>query len=265
VPSASPLASDRVIRLIGAAVVVAVIAATTAISGAGQGAPPAYEPPRTPDGHPDLQGIWQVVNTAVWNLQDHAASLGVPAGVGVMKGEIPYLPSALARRRENFQNRLTDDPEANCYLVGVPRLTYMPYPFQIVQTPRQMTFLYEYVHAIRNVYLEGPHPEGPIQWWLGDSRGNWDGDTFVVDVIHFTDQTWLDRSGNYHSDALHVVERYTRTGPDHILYEATIEDPKIFSRPWTISMPLYRRQEENARLLEYECFAYEYTEGPITR
>lgn len=264
-PSASPSASDRVIRLIGAAVVVAVIAATTAISGAGQGAPPAYEPPRTPDGHPDLQGIWQAVNTAVWNLQDHAASLGVPAGVGVMEGEIPYLPSALARRRENSRNRLTDDPEANCYLVGVPRLTYMPYPFQIVQTPRQMTFLYEYVHAIRNVYMEGPHPEGPIQWWLGDSRGSWDGDTFVVDVIHFTDQTWLDRSGNYHSDALHVVERYTRTGPDHILYEATIEDPKVFSRPWTISMPLYRRQEEHARLLEYECFAYEYTEGQIAR
>lgn len=260
-PSESPSASDQVIRLIGAAVVVAMIAATTAISGAGQGAQPAYEPPRTPDGHPDLQGVWQTVNTAVWNLQDHAASLGVPAGVGVMEGEIPYLPSALARRRENFRNRLTDDPEANCYLVGVPRLTYMPYPFQIVQTPRQVTFLYEYVHAIRNVYMEGPHPEGTIQWWLGDSRGSWDGDTFVVDVIHFTDQTWLDRSGNYHSDALHVVERYTLTGPDHMLYEATIEDSKVFSRPWTINMPLYRRQEENARLLEYECFAYEYTES----
>ena len=219
-----------------------------------------WEEPRTSDGRPDLQGIWQAVNAAVWNLEDHTASLGVPAGLGVMEGEIPYLPSALARRRENFRNRLTDDPEANCLLVGVPRLTYMPYPFQIFQTPRQTTFLYEYVHAIRNVYMEGPHPEGPIQWWLGESRGRWDGDTLVVDVVHFTDQTWLDRSGNYHSDALHVVERYTLTGPDHMLYEATIEDPKVFSRPWTISMPLYRRQEENARLLEYECFAYAYSE-----
>ena len=251
----------RVIRLIVATVAATLVAVATAIPAMGQDVTQTYQAPRTPDGRPDLQGIWQAVNTAVWNLEDHAASLGIPAGVGVVQGKIPYLPLALARRRKNFRNRLTDDPEANCYLVGVPRLAYMPYPFQIVQTPRQTTFLYEYVHAIRNVYMQGPHPEGPIQWWLGDSRGSWDGETLVVDVVHFTDQTWLDRSGNYHSDALHVVERYTRTGPDHMLYEATIEDPNIFSRPWTISMPLYRRQEEHARLLEYECFAYQYSES----
>jgi hypothetical protein len=141
-------------------------------------------------------------------------------------------------------------------MVGVPRITYMPYPFQIVQAADQVTLLYEYVHSVRNVYLNSPHPKGPIQWWMGDSRGRWDGETLVVDVVHFTDQTWFDRSGNYHSAALHVVERYTRTGPDHLQYEATIEDPKVFARPWTISLPLYRRREPNVRLLEYECYAY---------
>jgi hypothetical protein len=141
-------------------------------------------------------------------------------------------------------------------MVGVPRITYMPYPFQIVQSPKQITILYEYVHTLRNIYLDSPHPQGPIQWYMGDSRARWDGETLVVDVVHFTDQTWLDRSGNFHSDALHVVERYTRTGPDHMLYEVTIEDPKVFTGPWKMSMPLYRRQEKNAQLLEYECYAY---------
>ena len=216
-----------------------------------------YRAPRTPDGHPDLQGIWQALNTAVWNIEDHAPELGVPAGQGIVEGgEIPYLPSALALRQENFRKRLTDDPEAKCYMAGVPRITYMPYPFQIVQQGDQVSILYEYVHTVRNIYLNSPHPKGPIQWWMGDSRGRWEGETLVADVVHFTDQTWFDRSGNYHSAALHVVERYTRTGPDHILYEATIEDPKVFSRPWKISLPLYRRQERNVRLLEYECYAY---------
>ena len=220
-----------------------------------------YRAPRTPDGQPDLRGIWQALNTAVWNIEDHAAELGVPAGQGIVEGgEIPYLASALAKRQHNFANRRTDDPEAKCQMPGVPRITYMPYPFQIAQTANQVTILYEYVHTFRNIYLDSPHPKGPISWWMGDSRARWEGDTLVVDVVHFTDQTWLDRSGNYHSDALHVIERYTRTGPDHMLYEATIEDPNVFSRPWKISMPLYRRQEANARLLEYECYAYLETE-----
>ena len=217
----------------------------------------AYRAPRTPDGHPDLQGIWQALNTAVWNIEDHAPELGVPGGQGIVDGgEIPYLPSALGLRQENFRKRLTDDPEAKCYMAGVPRITYMPYPFQIVQQGDQVSILYEYVHTVRNIYLNSPHPKGPIQWWMGDSRGRWEGETLVADVVHFTDQTWFDRSGNYHSAALHVVERYTRTSPDHMLYEATIEDPKVFSRPWKISLPLYRRQERNVRLLEYECYAY---------
>ena len=217
--------------------------------------------PRTADGHPDLQGIWQALNTAVWNLEDHAGELGVPASQSVVQGgEIPYLPSALARREENYRNRRTEDPEAKCQMVGVPRITYLPHPFQIMQTPKQLTILYEYAHVFRNIYLNSQHPKGSLEWWMGDSRARWEGDTLVVDVIHFNDRTWLDRSGNYHSSALHVVERYTRTGPDHMRYEATIEDAKTFSRPWTISMPLYRRQETNARLLEYECYAYLETE-----
>jgi hypothetical protein len=204
-----------------------------------------------------LQGIWQAMNTAVWDIEDHSASDGVPAGQGVVEGGvIPYLPDALKQREANRADRLTADNEAKCHMVGVPRITYMPYPFQIVQTPEQITILYEYVHTLRNIYIDSAHPRGPIQWYMGDSRAKWEGETLVVDVVHFTDQTRLDRSGNFHGDALHVVERYTRTGPDHMLYEVTLEDPKTFSRPWKMSMPLYRRQEANARLLEYECYAY---------
>ena len=221
--------------------------------GAGQD----YSPPRTEYGDPDFQGIWQVLNTAVWDIQDHPATLGVPAGQGVViDGEIPYQAWAAEQREENFKNRLTDDPETSCKMVGVPRITYMPYPFQIFQTPDQIVFLYEYVHSIRNIFMNSIHPEGPIQWWMGDSRGYWDEDSLVIDVVHFTDQTWLDRSGNFHSESLHVVERYTRTGPNHMLYEVTIEDPEVFTEPWRMSMPLYRRQEENSRILEYECYAY---------
>ena len=216
-----------------------------------------YSPPRMEYGDPDLQGIWQALNTAVWDIQDHPATLGIPAGRGVViDGEIPYQAWAAEQREENYKNRLTADPEANCKMVGVPRITYMPYPFQIFQTPDQTVFLYEYVHSIRNIFMNSAHPEGPIQWWLGDSRGYWDGDSLVVDVVHFTDQTWFDRSGNFHSESLHVVERYTRTGPNHMLYEVTIEDPEVFTEPWKMSMPLYRRQEENSRILEYECYAY---------
>ncbi len=221
-----------------------------------------YVPPRTWDGHPDLQGIWQVVNTAAWNIQDHHAQLGVPAGRGVIEGnELPYQPWALARREENRASRRTTDPEAKCYLPGVPRATYMPFPFRIVQTADQVTIFYEYAHTVRNIYLKGEHPDGPIEWWMGDSRGRWEGNTLVVDVVHFTDQTWFDRSGNFHSEALHVVERYTRSGPDHILYEATVEDPKVFTRPWKMSMPLYRRQDPKMELMEYECFAYALEES----
>ena len=198
------------------------------------------------------------MNTAAWDIQDHHAQLGAPAGKGVVEGnEIPYQPWALAKKKENFANRRTADPESKCYLPGVPRITYMPYPFRIVQARDQVTILYEYVHAIRYVYMNGnPHPPGHIDWWMGDSRGRWEGNTLVVDAIHFNEDTWLDRAGNFHSDALHVVERYTPAGPDHMTYEVTIEDPKVFTRPWKMSMPLYRRKDKDAELLEYECYAY---------
>ena len=234
-----------------------------AIGAAGQTtASQVYRAPRTPDGHADLQGIWQVMNTAAWDIQDHSAQLGVPAGQGVVEGnEIPYQPAALAKKQENFKNRATADPETKCYLPGVPRITYMPFPFQIVQTPDKVTILYEYIHTIRYIYTNGSkHPPGHIDWWMGDSRGQWEGDTLVVDSIHFDPQTWFDRAGNFHSDALHVVERFTRTSPDHINYEVTIEDPKVFTRPWKMSMPLYRHQERNFELLEYECYAYQLEE-----
>ncbi len=216
----------------------------------------SYEPPRTPDCRPDLQGIWQAMNTAVWNIQDHSPEYGVPAGQGVVVGNaIPYQPWALEQRQLNYENRLTEDPEASCKMVGVPRITYMPYPFQILQTPDQIVMTYEWVHSIRNIYMGGERMPGPIEWYMGDSRGRWEDDTLVVDVTHFTSETWLDRSGNFHGPGLRVTERYTRTGPDHLLYEVTIDDPEVFTEPWQIRMPLYRRIEDDVRVLEYECYA----------
>jgi hypothetical protein len=222
--------------------------------------PESASVPRTIDGKPDLSGIWQVLNRANDNILAHTASEGVPAGLGVVVGdEIPYRPEALQRKEENFANRRTRDTEANCYLPGVPRITYMPFPFQIIQQPDVTTFLYEYAHATRYVYTNGSeHPEGPINWWMGDSRGHWNGDTLVVDVVHFTDQTWFDRTGNFHSENLHVVERFTLVDADHISYEVTIEDPDVFTRPWTMRMTLYRRTEPNFQLLEYDCYAFEW-------
>ena len=218
------------------------VAVASRLAAQGQSAPV----PRTADGKPDLSGIWQVLNTAAWDIQDHAASLGVPAGQGVVEGnEIPYQPSALATKREHFTNRRTADPETKCYEPGVPRITYMPYPFQIVQTPTYVAILYEYNHVTRHIYVDGtPHPRGPIDNWLmGDSRARWEGNTLVVDVVHFTNQTWLVK-----------WTTSTTSDRDHMQYEATIEDPKVFTRPWKMSMPLYRRTEPNIQLLEYECY-----------
>jgi len=212
--------------------------------------------PRAADGKPDLSGIWQALNTANWNILAHAADGDMPAGLGVVEGdEIPYQPWAAAQQKENFANRAAADPESKCFLPGVPRATYMPYPFQIFQTPAHIAITYEYVHAVRRVFMTGPHPGG-IEWFMGDSRGRWEGDTLVVDVTQFTDQTWLDRSGNFHSAALHVVERYRPIDANHINYEATIDDPKVFTRPWKMSMVLYRRLDAGMRILENECYAF---------
>ena len=218
---------------------------------------------RAADGHPNLNGIWQTVNTANYNLEGHAAeaspvvamgALGaVPGGLGVVEGgQIPYLPAAAAKRKENYANRMKLDPEVKCYLPGVPRATYMPFPFQIVQTPDFILITYEYANAVRTIYMKDPGPP-PVDSWMGQSVGHWEGNTLVVDAKGFNDQSWLDRAGNFHSDALHVVERYTPRGNDVILYEATLEDPMVFSRPWKISMPLYRRLDRNMQLLEFKC------------
>jgi hypothetical protein len=208
---------------------------------------------------PDLNGIWQVLVTAAWDIQDHSGELGVPPGQGVVEGnEIPYQPWALAKKQENYANRAKADlTQANCFLPGVPRITYMPFPFEIVQTPTKIAIRYEYAHAVRTIPVDGTsHPEGLPETWMGDSRGRWEGNTLVVDVTNFNDQTWFDHAGNFHSDALHVVERYTPAGPDKIMYEVTIEDPKVFTRPWKMAMPLYRRTEKSMKLLEYECVYY---------
>ena len=213
-----------------------------------------YQGPRAADGHPDLSGIWQVINSASWNLEAHNAADGEPAGLSVVVGDtIPYQPWAATQQQENYENRLTADPMRQCFLAGVPRITYMPFPFQMIQTPDHMVITYELAHAVRIIYTDGsPHPL-PNDFWMGDSRGRWDGDTFIVDTTHFNDRTWFDAAGNFHSTALHVVERYTPTSPHHMTYEATIEDPEVFTRPWTIRMPVYRRLEESLQLLDYDC------------
>ena len=245
--------------LIPATLVFLVHLSAVSVSGSAAQAPGAI--PRASDGKPDLSGIWQVLNTADWDIQDHSAQKGVPGGQGVVVGnDIPYLPSALARKKENYAQRATLDPaHAKCYLPGVPRMTYMPFPFQILQSPKELTILYEFVHAVRYIFTNGtPHPAGPIDWWLGDSRGRWEGDTLVVDAVHFNDATWFDRAGNFHSDALHLVERYALVDADHIQYDVTVEDPKVFSRPWNMSMVLYRRRERNVQLFDYECYGFDF-------
>ena len=211
---------------------------------------------------PNLSGIWQALNTANWDLQTHGPSGGppafgtlltVPPGTGVVDGdEIPYLPQAEATKKKNFQARWTDDPEIRCYLPGVPRATYLPHPFQILQSGDAVLIAYEYADAVRTINMGKP-TESPADTWMGWSNGRWEGETLVVDVTGFNDRTWFDRAGNFHSDALHVVERYRLVNANLLEYEARIEDPKVFSRPWTIRMPLYRHAEKNARLMEFKC------------
>jgi len=211
--------------------------------------------PRMPDGHPNLQGIWQVRNRASYDLQDHVARHRMPAGRSVVDGgEIPYQPWAAKKKLENYANRATADPLASCYLPGVPRIMYMEWPFQIFQGRNQIAMTFEWTQVHRLIYTDGSQsPEG-LEFWMGDSRGRWEGDTLVVDVTDHNDRTWFDMAGNFHSEALKVVERYTLLDADTLRYEATIEDPKVFTRPWKISMPLHRHKDMD-RLLEYQCQA----------
>ena len=240
----------------------AVLSLTVAPAG---GQARAYRAPRTSDGKPNFNGIWQAINEAYWDVEPHAAAPGavlelgasnaVPGGLGIVDGPLPYKPEALAKKKENYEKRLSLDPEIKCYLPGVPRATYMPYPFQIMQTPTHIMVVHGFARAVRTIYMTD-HKEAPADSWMGWSNGRWEGETLVVDTTGFLDSTWFDRAGNYHSDALHVVERFTASSPDHLQYEATIEDPKVFTRPWKISMPLYRRLEKNAQLMEFNCVPF---------
>ena len=227
---------------------------------------PTYRAPRTADGKPNLSGIWQAMNTAEWDIQPHDAKAGplvvmgavggIPAGLGVVEdGALPYRPEALAKKKENEANWLALDPVVKCFLPGLPRATYMPFPFEIVQSPQYVSFAYEFAFASRVVNI-GMKSKAPVDSWMGWSSGSWDGDTLVVDVTGMVEDTWFDRAGDYHSDALHLTERYTPTSPNTLLYEVTVDDPKVYTRSWKMSMPLYRRMEKNVQLLEYNCVPY---------
>jgi hypothetical protein len=254
---------------IGGAILLATVAVSavmlgTMIPALGQGS--TYRAPRAADGKPNLSGIWEVMNTANWDIQAHVARSGpvvalgaafsVPPGLGVVEGnEIPYRPEALAKKKENGENWLTRDPEVKCYMPGVPRATYMPYPFQIVQSRDTILMAYEFASASRIVRINTKE-KAPASAWMGWSVGRWEGETLVIDVTDLEESTWFDRAGNFHSDALHVVERYTASDPNTLNYEVTIEDPKVFTRPWKMSMLLYRHQEKNAQLMEYKCVEF---------
>lgn len=281
-------------RVTGSILAIAIAAAAAVVMVAlwpaeteGQGA--AYQAPRlmgTPN--PDLNGIWQVMGTANWNLEDHSVDPGPfptllgtwgvqPAGQSVLVGggRIPYQDWALDKRRENLETRLTmnpdelstqGDPEAKCMMPGIPRATYLPFPFQIIQTRSKILVAYQFNVAKRTIHMDN-HTEAPIDFWMGWSNGRWEGDSLVVDVTGFNGLTWLDRAGNFHSEALHVVERFTPISPHHMMYEATLEDPNVYTEPWTIRMPLYRRLEGAAQLLEFRCvdMVEEFIYGSLTK
>ena len=245
---------------------------------------------------PNFSGIWQANNEAHWDLQAHearpgavtqpgiypyeyarvpaapvlalGAAGGVPGSLGVVQGDgqIPYTPEALAIKKENADHWIDRDPELKCYLPGIPRAMYMPYPFEITQSTNKVHIAYAFAATARTIHLDVVD-RPPTDQWMGHSVGHWEGDTLVVDVTNFNDKTWFDRAGNFHSEALHLVERFTPITPDVIRYDVTIEDPKVFTRPWRISMPLYRRMEPNMQLLEYRCteFVEEFMYGHVRK
>ena len=240
-----------------------------------------FEPPRLSNGNPDLNGIWQALGSAHYDIEPHIArhamalregpqgplpaaavvQLGavgaVPGGMGIIVGggKIPYTPDARALKEENHANWLDRDPEIKCYMPGVPRATYLPFPFQILQNEDNVFIAYEFAGAVRDVYLQNVGP-AETDSWMGQSVGRWEGDTLVVDVTGQNDQTWFDRAGSHHSNQLQVTERYTLVSPDHIQYEATMEDPTVFTEPWTIRLPLYRRLDAGARLMDFKCVEF---------
>jgi hypothetical protein len=233
----------------------------------------AYAPPKTSDGQPNLMGVWKVWNLAKYDVEAHSAKPGVPAGLGVVvdppDGKIPYTAAGLEKRKRNYEGTKTNDPVKNldetakCYNAGAPRLTYFGWPFEIIQGPKYVAIIYEWMHQRRFVYFD---PKGRMQgvdFWMGDSRGHWEGNTLVVDVTNFNDLTWFDMAGNHHSEAMHLTEKYIPTGPDTLQYEVTIDDPKTFTRPWKMAMTAQRQKDIG--LLEYECHALLEESGvPLT-
>lgn len=217
--------------------------------------------PRLKSGKPDFSGIWESISGADFDLEPHANRVDAPPGAGVVAGHyIPYLPKALAQKQKNFANRNTDDPALKGWTLGVPRGIYYPAPFQIFQRDRDLTIVQQYGHSVRTIHTNNtqhPDPENTKEWWLGDSRARWEKDTLVVDVTNFNDETWLDRAGNFHSDALHVVERWQFLDANTIEYTAQIEDPNVFSRPWSLSVILHRHREKSFQLIE----DYRFTAG----
>lgn len=222
--------------------------------------------PRMPDGKPNLTGLWQATTTAYWNVEDHSAQAGplpqlgaigaIPPGMSIVEGgSIPYKPESLEKRNENSANRLKLDPEVKCYMPGLPRATYLPYPFQIIQSQKDVMFAYEYATTNRVVNMGSPK-EAAVDTWMGTSNGRWQGDTLVVDVTGFNGKSWFDRAGNFATSNLHVVERYTLADANTLNYEATIEDSSVFTRPWKISLSLNRLRDSNARLLEFKCVEF---------
>src|SRR5215468_6420987 len=233
--------------------------------------------PRMPDGKPNFTGLWQTLGTADWDIRDHGAQPGpfyqlgaigaMPAGQGIVEGgDIPYKPEAAAKQKENLKNRLQLDPEVKCFMPGVPRGTYMPFPFQIIQSQNDIAIAYEYATANRVINMGKPK-EAAVDTWMGTSNGRWQGDTLIVDVTGLNGESWFDRAGNFMTENVHIVERYSYSDADHINYEATIEDKTLFTRPWKISLPLYRRKEKNAQLNEFKCveFAEELLYGHLRK
>jgi hypothetical protein len=238
---------------------------------------PAPATPLMPDGKPNFTGLWEALGTAYWDIRDHSAHAGpffqlgatgaMPGGEGIVDGgEIPYTPAAAAKQKENLQNRMKLDPEIKCYMPGIPRANYMPYPFQIIQSQHDIAFAYEYATSNRVVNM-GKFKEGAVDTWMGTSNGHWEGDALVVDVSGLNGNSWFDRSGNFQTDNTHIVERFTPADADHINYEATVEDKTIYTRPWKISTILYRRKEKNAQLTEFKCveFAEELIYGDLRK
>jgi len=238
------------------------------VATAGHGQDTAQKPaplnrPRLADGHPDLQGVWQNGSiSAAFNVEEHAESYASPAGPSVIvdppDGKLPYLSAAREKAADNWAHR-ERDPVGHCHMHGVPRVMVPPFPFMIVQDGDYIVMLFETEHSLRIIPMDGrPHLKN-YRSWDGDSRGRWEGDTLVVDVTGLNGQTWLDQAGNFVDENEHVVERFTPAGPDTIIYEATVDDPTVYSRPWTLRVPL-RRQRKGAALIEYDCIEGERDE-----